>query len=182
VVTVLATDGFPTECEPLEAADIGALATAAASSPEAVKTFVIGVFSDADLGQDGQTTLNALAQAGGTGEAFVISTTRANVADSFLDALNVIRTTAVGCEFRLDPTVALNLDAVNLKINAAGAERDLFNVASAADCGAGDEGWYYVRDAAGNPLQINVCPAVCAGFMSGSVRVDLEIGCATRIR
>lgn len=182
VVTVLATDGFPTECEPLEAGDIAALASTAAASPEAVKTFVIGVFSDADLGQDGQTTLNALAQAGGTGEAFVINTTRANVADSFLDALNIIRTTAVGCEFRLDPAVALDLDAVNLKLSSGGEQRDLFNVPSAADCGARDEGWYYVRDGAGNPSQINVCPAVCAGFMSGSVRVDLEIGCATRIR
>jgi von Willebrand factor type A domain-containing protein len=182
VVTVLATDGFPTECAPVDIPDIAALASDAASGIDGVKTFVIGVFSDLDLGQDGQARLNALAQAGGTGEAFVVNTTRANVADEFLNALNVIRTTAVGCEFRLDADTALDLDKVNLKVTAAGTERQLFNVPSAADCGAGAQAWYYVRDDNGDPLQINVCPAVCAGFMSGSVRVDLEIGCATLIR
>jgi hypothetical protein len=183
VVTVLATDGFPTECDPLEIPDIAALARDAASSPEGVKTFVIGVFGDIDLGQDGDARLNALAQAGGTGEAFVINTTRAaNVADEFLNALNVIRTTAVGCEFRLDPAVALDLDKVNLKVTAGGAESQLFNVPGADACNGGGQGWYYVRDDNGNPLQINVCPAVSAGFMAGNGRRDLEIGCATLIR
>jgi hypothetical protein len=182
VVTVLATDGFPTECDPVDVPEIAELASEAASSPEGVKTFVIGVFSDIDLGQDGQARLNALARAGGTGEAFVVNTTRANVADEFLNALNVIRTTAVGCEFRLDADAALDLERVNLKVTSGGAERQLFNVANAAACGAGNEGWYYVRDTNGDPLQINVCPGVCADFMTGSVRVDLEIGCATLIR
>jgi hypothetical protein len=58
----------------------------------------------------------------------------------------------------------------------------LLNVPSADACGNGDEGWYYVRDANGDPLQINVCPGVCSSFMTGSVRVDLQVGCATLIR
>jgi len=39
-----------------------------------------------------------------------------------------------------------------------------------------------VRDAAGIPSQISVCPSTCATFMGEGVRADLQIGCATRIR
>lgn len=47
----------------------------------------------------------------------------------------------------------------------------------------GDQaGWYYVRDAAGVPTQLSVCPATCAELQEETARVDLEIGCATRIR
>jgi len=182
VVTVLATDGFPTVCAPVAIPDIAQIASDAATGQNPVRTFVIGVFGQGDLGADGQARLNALAQAGGTERAFVINTA-GNVASDFLNALNVIRDTTVSCEFQLDASGALDFDQVNLQVtDALGAQKQLFNVGDVSACGSDDQGWYYVRDAEGNPQQINVCPGTCGTFMAGGVRADLQIGCATLIR
>ncbi len=181
VVTVLATDGFPTECTPLEIPDIAQIASTAYGAARPVRTFVIGVFGSGDLGADGQERLDTLARAGGTERAIVVNT-GGNVAENFLNALNLIRDTAVSCEFKLDASAGLDYGRVNLQVSDANSTaRDLFNVGDLSACGA-DEGWYYVRDDAGNPLQINVCPSTCATFMAGGIRADLQIGCATRIR
>jgi hypothetical protein len=182
VVTVLATDGFPTVCEPLEIPDIATVASDAASGARSVRTFVIGVFSNEDLGSDGQRRLDTIALAGGTDRAFVINTS-GNVAGDFLDALNVIRNSAVGCDFQLDGSGELNFDRVNLQVtDANGSSTGLVNVGDVTACGS-DDGWYYVRDAAGTPLQITVCPSTCSRFrQEEGVRADLQIGCATRIR
>jgi hypothetical protein len=181
VVTVLATDGFPTTCDPLEIPDIAELATAAAASARPVRTFVIGVFSTADLGDDGQERLDEIARAGGSDSAFVINTA-GNVSDEFLEALNLIRKTAASCDFQLDSAASLNFDRVNLQVtDAAGASTGLLNVGDASACGS-DDGWYYVRDAAGTPTQISVCPNTCTTFTEEGVRADLQVGCATRIR
>jgi hypothetical protein len=181
VVTVLATDGLPTECAPIELPEIADLARDANTGTEPVRTFVIGVFSQADLGADGQARLDTLARAGGTESAFVINT-GANVADEFLSALNRIRDTAVSCEFQLDGAAALDLDRVNLRVSdALGNASELLNVGDASACGDGP-GWYYVRSADGTPTQINVCPSTCAGFSTEGISAELEIGCATRIR
>jgi hypothetical protein len=182
VVTVLATDGFPTECAPVEIGDIAQIADGAFNSARPVRTFVIGVFGSLDLGQDGQARLNEVARAGGSDQAIVVNT-GGNVADEFLGALNLIRDTAVSCEFRLEGDRALDFDQVNLQMTEAnGAVTDLYNVGDLAACGADDQGWYYVMNAAGTPSQINVCPSTCGAFMAGGVRADLQIGCETRIR
>jgi hypothetical protein len=77
-VVVLATDGEPNNCNPNSvpvAADHAA--TALANNPS-IKTFVIGV---GDL-----AALNAIAAAGGTGQAILVSA--GNAGQEFLDALN----------------------------------------------------------------------------------------------
>lgn len=182
VVTVLATDGFPTVCEPLAVQDIAQVASAANAGARPVRTFVIGVFSDGDLGSNGQQRLDNIARAGGTNEAIVINTA-GDVAQDFLEALNVIRNTAVSCEFQLTDAASLDFDSVNLQVtDPSGSSVALFNVGDASACGDDDQGWYYVRDAAGTPTQITVCPGTCATFMGEGVRADLQIGCATRIR
>jgi hypothetical protein len=182
VVTVLATDGFPTVCEPLEILRIAEVASNANAGERPVRTFVIGVFGNADLGGDGQQRLDTIARAGGTNRAIVINTA-GNVAEDFLEALNVIRNTAVSCEFQLSDSAGLDFDRVNLQVtDAGGTSAALFNVGDASACGDDDQGWYYERDAAGTPTQITVCPGTCATFMGEGVRADLQIGCATRIR
>jgi hypothetical protein len=181
VVTVLATDGFPTVCAPQEIPGIAALASGAATGPLPVRTFVIGVFGDADLGADGQARLDELARAGGSDRAIVVNTA-GDVARDFLDALNAIRSTAVSCDFQLEADSGLDFDHVNLRVtDAAGSTQDLLSVADPSACGSGD-GWYYVRDAAGQPSQLRVCPATCQQLESERARVDLQIGCVTRIR
>jgi len=181
VVTVLATDGLPTECTPLEIPDIAQIAASANSATDPVRTFVIGVFSAADLGQDGRARLDTLARAGGSERAFVINTS-GNVADDFLQALNQIRDTAVNCEFQLAGEAALDFERVNLRVtDPAGPVSDLANVGDASACGS-DQGWYYTRGPDGTPTQIEVCPSTCNRFLTAGVSAELEIGCATRIR
>jgi hypothetical protein len=181
VVTVLATDGFPTVCEPLAIDDIADVALGAATAARPVRTFVIGVFGNGDLGGDGQQRLDGIARAGGSDHAIVVNTA-GNVTEDFLQALNVIRNTALSCDFQLDPGAALDFDRVNLQVNdPVSGSRELFNVGDVSACGDGD-GWYYVRDVSGNPTQIRVCSSTCAAFTGEGVSADLQIGCATRIR
>lgn len=181
VVTVLATDGLPTECAPLDIPEIAQLASEANTGARPVRTFVIGVFSAQDLGADGQERLDELARSGGTERAFVIDA-GANAGNEFLSALNLIRDTAVSCEFELDASAALDFERVNLRVSdASGTTTPLLNVGDVSACGT-DPGWYYLLDTAGVPTQIKVCPSTCAGFMTEGVRAELEIGCATRIR
>lgn len=182
VVAVLATDGFPTACAPLAASDIAGVAGDASSATPGVRTFVIGVFGDEDLGSDGQQRLDSIARAGGTTRAIVVNTA-GDVTQDFLDALTVIRSTAVTCEFALDNPGDLNFDQVNLDVAYPdGTTRSLFNVGDVSACGDDERGWYYVRDASGNPYQITVCPDTCATFGGEGMRASLQIGCATRIR
>jgi hypothetical protein len=179
-VTVLATDGFPTVCEPVELPDIAALASAAAGAARPVRTFVIGVFGDLDLGADGQARLDAIARAGGSERALIVNTA-GDVASDFLAALNAIRSTAVSCDFQLDASPGLDFDHVNLAVtDAAGATAQLPRFDEPAACDG--DGWYYVRDAAGLPLQLSVCPSTCERLERERARVDLQIGCVTRIR
>lgn len=182
VVTVLATDGFPTECSPVEIPDISAVAEAASSAEQPVRTFVVGVFGDADLDGGGQERLDALARAGGTERAYVIST-GGDVVSDFTNALNEIRDRAVNCEFQLEANAALDYDRVNLRVtDAGGSITDLYSVGDVSACGDSGQGWYYVRDANGVPRQINVCPSTCQTFADDGLRVDLQIGCETRIQ
>ena len=181
VVTVLATDGLPTECSPVDFEDISSLAADANQGSNPVRTFVIGVFGSLDLGADGRQNLDALALAGGSERALVISTA-GDVQDEFLRALNEIRDRLVSCDFALDAEATLDLGLVNLRMTEPnGYARDLVNVGEPAACGD-DQGWFYVRNAAGTPTQISVCPSTCAAFRTEGVKAELEIGCATRIR
>lgn len=177
MVTVLATDGFPTVCEPLE---IPALAELARGGLP-VRTFVIAVFSDEDLDADGRQRLDQIASAGGSERALVVNTA-GDLTSEFLAALNQIRSTAVSCDFALDAGARLDFDRVNLRLlDSAGSARELLNVGDASACGD-EPGWHYVRDASGLPVQVSVCPASCEELRSGRVSAELQIGCVTRIR
>ncbi|HEU4583466.1 MAG TPA: vWA domain-containing protein [Polyangiaceae bacterium] len=180
VVTVLVTDGFPTDCSPIANAEVAAIAKNANASSDPIHTFVVGVFSTQDLGADGEARLNELARAGGSEKAFVINTAD-DVTQGLLDALNEIRDSSSRCNFPLDST-ELDLNKVNLEvIDSSGTTTPLFNVGTPADCGSDQQGWFYEnRDGGGR--QITVCPRTCRDFLAGVVQADLQIGCATRIR
>ncbi|HTV21471.1 MAG TPA: hypothetical protein VMG12_22440 [Polyangiaceae bacterium] len=182
VVTLLVTDGFPTECAPIEIPDIAALAQSAATAPRPVRTFVVGVFSDIDLQGDGQARLNALARAGDTERALIVNTA-GDVTRDFLAALDAVRTTSLSCDFALEGSGVLDFGSVNLRVtDASGTQTPLFNVDNFVGCGADGNGWYYVRDAGGTPTQIRVCPGACEELQSGAATAELQIGCATLIR
>jgi hypothetical protein len=177
MVTVLATDGFPTVCQPLEIPELAELAQAALP----VRTFVIGVFSSEDLDTEGRQRLDQIANGGGSEQAIVVNAA-GDVTSEFLAALNQIRSTAVSCDFQLDSSARLDFDRVNLRLlDEAGGSQELLNVGDASAC-ASDPGWHYLRDASGTPVQLSVCPASCDELRSGKVSAELQVGCATRIR
>lgn len=181
VITVVVTDGFPTDCSPLSIAEVASIAEEANRGAQPVNTFFVGVFSDEDLGFDGVDRLNTLARAGGSEQAVVINTA-GDVAQELLDALDAIRDSSALCNFQLGSS-DLDLERVNLEmVDAAGTTTQLLNVGNAAACGTDQQGWFYETDANGVRRQITVCPTTCRQFVAGNVRANLQIGCATRIR
>lgn len=174
-VVVLATDGEPTGCDPNSVSDVAAVATQGLGSAPSVKTFVIGV--GAQL-----TSLDAVASAGGTNKALIVS--GSSTAQSFLDALNEIRG-AVGCTYKIPtPTGGGQADPtkVNVAFTPSGGTQEIFpQVANAGAC-LGTKSWYY--DNPSNPTQIILCPAACDQVENspGQGKMDVAIGCTTIVR
>jgi Mg-chelatase subunit ChlD len=174
---VLATDGEPTECDRNTPDDVAELAAAALAGPHAIQTFVIGV--GASL-----TSLNAIAQAGGTDRAFLVDT-GGDVAMAFADALDAIRGVAAPCEFVI-PTQgsdggSIDPGKVNVRYTSNGASGSILlpQVAESDPANCGDPpGWYYDNPAA--PTTIKLCPAACMALGQGTIEV--EFGCDTIVQ
>jgi hypothetical protein len=178
-VIVLATDGEPSGCLGNTPQDVANVAAAALAGPAAIQTFVIGVGSSLQ-------SLNLVAQAGGTQQAYLVEDT--NAATAFALALEQIRGQALPCDFlipadgaqgKVDPT------RVNVKVAASGSTTSTLIPqtadGSAATCGA-DGGWHYDNPVA--PTAIKLCRASCEALNAGTVQVErasvqVEFGCAT---
>lgn len=182
-VVVLATDGFPTACDPLEPQAIASYAQAAAQGDPSVLTFVIGVFSPEEA-TAAEQNLDVIAKAGGTNEAFVIDASQ-DVTAAFTAALDAIRGESLACEYLIpSPPEGEKLDygKVNVKYTPdGGSPQTVLNVADASQCDPATGGWYYdVDPAKGEPTKIVVCPATCTQFQAGG-SVDIELGCKTEV-
>ncbi|MCC6216289.1 MAG: VWA domain-containing protein [Polyangiaceae bacterium] len=182
VVVVFATDGLPTECNPTEPAAIAQLAAAAAAGNPSITTFVIGVFAPGEVAT-ARPTLDQIASSGGSNTAFVIDTNQ-NVAQSFIDAMNAIRGTALACEFQIpQPSAGQTLDfgKVNVDFTSGSTTTGLLYVESAQNCTAQSGGWYYdVDPSQGVPTKILVCPSTCDAFKTATEpEVAVKLGCET---
>jgi hypothetical protein len=185
-VVVLATDGDPTGCDNTNqvgnattkgtiAGDL--VAPAYAGNPTAnppvrsISTFVIGVGSSL-------TSLNALAAAGGTKQAFIVDT-GGDVAKQFAAALDQIRGQAVSCDFAVPSDGSVDSTKVNATYTPAGSANasDIFNVADATKCDSKNQDWYFN----GDKSQISLCPNVCQTLASGGT-VQVVLGCPTKIQ
>jgi hypothetical protein len=177
VVVVLATDGIPdADCAaesdggaPNTIAGVEQVAAAGLAGTPSVPTYVIGVGADlADL--------NAIAQAGGTGSAFLVDATSGTQA-AFLAALESVRTKGASCRYAIDATSAGDPTKVNVRyVPASGAATDLVYVASVAGCGQTADGWYY--DDPAHPTSVVLCADSCA-LAQGGGEVDVLFGCPT---
>jgi hypothetical protein len=181
VVAVLATDGLPTLCDPVEIADVAALAATGRQLTPAVSTFVIGVFGPDDT--DAPANLNSVAKSGGTAKAFIVDT-QGDVQQQFRDALNKIRASGLSCELAVpvaEPGKTLDYDKVNVSFDSGSGPADLLNWPDAAGCGA-EGGWYYdVAPADGTPQRIVACPTTCTAFQKTDMgSVQIKLGCKTR--
>ncbi len=168
VVIILATDGLPTACDPdlpnggVAAAVENLAAVATEARDTAVQTFVIGVFSPDEAGF-AMANLDAIAQAGGTDDAFII-TTDSEVSDLFLTALEEVRRSNI-CEFSLSDE-AREVDLTQLRVQLTtqtGTSKWVDWVGEQQDCGDG-HGFYFDRDPNGEvaPGRVILCPTSCA--------------------
>lgn len=165
---LLVTDGFPTVCDPdLYGADqaraIANLAAAAAAGfAQDVQTFVIGVFTPNEE-LEAEQNLGSIALAGGTDDAFIIST-QSNVSAELLEALNEVRAEVQACEFELVTNGEMvDFNTVWVRVFPDDAEPVWVPyVGSAAGCDAFTGGFYYdVPPNQGTPSRVVLCPSSC---------------------
>lgn len=170
---VFASDGEPTNCTSNSVAGTAAAAQAAAAATPSVKTFVIGVGTE--LG-----SLNQIAQAGGTGQAYLVDT-GSNVTEQFIAALNAIRANGQ-CLLQI-PVPAEgtpDFDHVNVRLVDPG-DPSVFEtvkyVSAPAYCDPVEGGWYY--DVPSDPHLIMLCPATCDEVKTGAWDIQVLLGCET---
>ncbi|HLV66879.1 MAG TPA: hypothetical protein VKY73_13750 [Polyangiaceae bacterium] len=191
VVTVLATDGLPTECLADDATFSGTVPTAdlvwetagiAAEGFEgtpSIPTFVIGVFSSTDT--SAPENLALIAEAGGSGEPRIVDA-GGDVTQQFLEALNAIRRSRLACEYQIpmpESGESLNYFAVNVEVVDGDAVTPLYYVGSPDRCDV-QGGWYYDDHTGTAPTKILVCPSNCDAFQSTTAgSVQIKLGCET---
>jgi len=178
MVAILVTDGAPNGCE-LNTDTLANLISTHRTNT-GIKTFIIGTD-----GADFQT-LEQLAVAGGATPHSIYCTTDfsscsffnvgAGAPEAFIDALQQIRRSVVGCRFTLPSTDAGIVDPSTLVVDVvspANADREtLVRRTSAADCG---DGWYADPS---HPGEFSLCPQSCTNVQSQvGASVELLAGC-----
>jgi hypothetical protein len=177
-ILVLATDGDPTTCDATtnNVQTIASnLVTPANSGGQPILTFVIGV--GASL-----TSLNAIAQAGGTSQALIVDTGSADPGGDFLAAMKKIGASpALGCQYMIPApsSGAIDYSKVNVQLTPEGGTPTVLRkVGNKAGCSPTDGGWYYDNNT--TPTQIILCDSTCTAINNGtSVQVDVVLGCAS---
>jgi hypothetical protein len=172
-IVVLVTDGFATECEPHDAADIAALAKDAFETEPKVRTFVVGF----NLGS-GKSNLNQIAKAGGTDQAFFID--QGDIGAQFVAAMLSITAAPLQCSFDIPKAPEgqrLDLKKVFLQFTpklAPAIPEPLPFMNQRGDCVLnGGKGFFY--DNPQTPKQIVLCPTSCEKLAQGSL--EIKLGC-----
>lgn len=177
---VLATDGIPTACDPISAADLGALASEgvkAKGKDPPIPTFVIGILGVNDLGSDAINVLDAIAQDGGTSKAVYLSPS-ADLSEQMAAALRTVVSQRVACSFELPSAVATDADLSKLNVTLTGSCGRI--ELPYADGGCSGDGWRYDMDPKiGFPRAIELCPVSCERYRAGD-KAALEFGCGTK--
>lgn len=171
VMTDGAPQGPPFECSGVDAEDIAAiaqLAENALANANPVYTFVVGLRNvDLDFA-------NAVAEAGGTEEAFPIAGN--DPAASLQEALDTIRAKALPCTYEIPADVlvgSVEITQVNVAITVGGATE---TIPRNDDCDG--PGWYY--DDPADPEKILLCPESCESLRSDPAGLlEVVLGCET---
>lgn len=186
-IVLLATDGFPTSCDPA-ATSPGSIsegipkvvAAATAGKDSGIQTFVIGVFAPEEA-VDAQTNLDAIALAGGSEAAYVIQTSEP-VSQKFLATLNAIRSAASACDYALPKPGGKTLDAqqIQVRLVSAAGEVWLERRDSLAECDPVSGGFFFDKSPFGPepPARVQLCPASCAKVDADpELEVEVVIPC-----
>jgi hypothetical protein len=183
VAVVLVTGGLPTACFEEGATKAEAAAELGAASSEGaedgVRTHVIGVLSELEIGDGAGALLDGVAEAGETGEAVVIDAAT-NVATAVGGALAEIRGLQRGCEFRAPD--ATDYDAVNVVLRANASSNIIPRVRDQDACDGTRGGWHYDVDPASDvPKRISLCATSCVELrIAQGASVEIELGCASQ--
>ncbi|UQA60606.1 vWA domain-containing protein [Polyangium aurulentum] len=183
VVVVLATDGEPKgDCS--GGSDDGEnypapteVAKDAFTSSPSIPVYVIGVGNLL-------SSLNAIAEAGGTGKAFLMDGDQ-GTQDAFIKALNEIRGKALSCEIPIPPpppgeTLDPNKVNVVYKPSNGSPEVTFTKAADPSICDQVPGSWYY--DDPAKPTQIILCPDACATITGdNAAQLDVGFGCESVI-
>jgi len=173
LAVVMVTDGYPRSCgSSVEAT--AAVAAGAASGTPPIHTYVLGVGPNL-------VNLNAIAQAGGTSQAYLAES---GGETSLLAALESIRTSALKCEMvlplRNDGRPRLDVTRVSTTVAATGESANVEQVAMAEAC-AGGPGWFFdnpVPPADPPPTKILLCPSSCVPLVKRTgTRLAVALGC-----
>jgi hypothetical protein len=154
VAVVLATDGEPTGCTTNTVADVANVA-AAALGGSGIPTYVVGVGSSL-------TSLNTVAQAGGTTQAFLLDTS-ASLGTAFQEALTQISGVSWSCRVALPAGIA-DLNRVNVVYESPGSAAPIVIPKANPTCDPSG-GWQF--DATGTGIIL--CPTTCANLATGGL-------------
>jgi hypothetical protein len=165
-VVLLVTDGEPASCGATVESTSVAAAEGLMTDPS-VPMYVLG------LGNI--NGLNQMAEAGGTGQAFVVSDPMQ--VQAVVDAMNAIRGLALPCEYRVPTPTTGSFDKmrVNLNWTQNGATTVVPFVGDPAGCEGAAMGWHY--DNADAPTQLVACPQTCDAFKANGGDVSVTLGC-----
>jgi len=167
VAVVLATDGEPQTCAPDTIDAVAQVAQQGLAAATSIRTFVIGMGNVVGL--------DAIAAAGGTSQAFVV--TDASATTQFAAAMEDVRRNTLGCEFVMPTPSQGIVDPTQVQLEhhkGDGSVVTYDRVTDRAACGSG--GWYYDNNA--NPRRLLMCPESCTEVQAdsgGTVKVSL--GC-----
>lgn len=187
-VVLLATDGFPTTCDPdipaqnASSAGIPKVAAAAEDGKATgVSTFVVGVFTPQEAAL-AQQNLDTIAEAGGTKAAHIIQTDEP-VSAELLEAFNQIRAEARACDYAIPRPGGEPLAAKFMKVRLSGpfGEAFLERRSSLADCDPVNGGYLLDKDPFGPeaPALVQLCPASCSVVRSDpDVDIQVIVDCA----
>lgn len=170
------TDGAPAGCDE-RIAYITMLAESALAT-SGVATYAVGLTDSQGQGLN-QRDMDALAEAGGTSQAFFVSD-GPTAAGELLTALEAIRGNAVPCDFPLPEATsegqAIDPSVVTVTYTAGEGDSIQLTKADAVDC-EDSLSWHYDDEKA--PTRIVLCPAACAiATANPAARFDILVGCA----
>ncbi len=179
---VLLTDDEPAACTPVAIDEVAAPVGEGQALNPSVATYVIGVFSPAELAR-ARAAVEKLALAGGT-RAFVLDA-GLDLSVRLTQTLDEIRTRAVPCEFAIPQPRQQVLDyrRFNLRLTTSAGVEPLRYVRAPESCPASGGGWYFDFDpttSGGKPGRVITCPVSCRAFQADPApRVDVLFGCPT---
>ena len=180
-IVILATDGFPTLCDPAIDPAAGEetsegipklVDVALENSKTGLLTFVIGVFSPEEE-QDARVNLSQIAKAGDTDEAFIV-TTNEQVSGRLIDALAQIRDHAGECEFSIPWPNKTPLSSYQFEVGmtaSSSAPPDVLFRAKSRDACPNDRPAYYFDEGTADkaqPGRVILCPIACSSLLQSN--------------